>query len=587
MVQYPVITDFTAGILTPKFSGRFDLPVYRKGVQTLTNWQPLTQGGITLRGGTTHLGGTKNNGRARILPFVVNENTAYLLEVGSEYIRFWKDDALIESAGIPVEAVTPYSSISEIFEIQVAQVHNRMFLVHRSHPPQELTWDGGDSFTFGAMSFTGNAGEVPFQSANNYPGAISVFAGRLALGSTINEPQKFWVSKPFEYNDFTFFDTITWTTEQLKDPSTWADSTTPEYETVTNEKTVIGSGHAFSAEIASDRNDKILWMATSTDLIIGTESGEWIIHRDTDALKQAARLNSRNGSALHQGTLMGNAIVYVQGSNARYRQFAYEGDNTPYKSPDLNYQADHLLTSGVIEFDYSNEPEPILFTVLGDGTMAGFLSNPMYGVNAWFMTEIAGADIESVAVCPGIGYDEVYVVVERNGSRYLELFTQTFGGFHVDGGKTVTKTGATASGFDHLEGLEVSIVHDDDVYTETVSGGSVTLPAIDDGEILYIGLPFTAECKTMRQSVSTPYGISQMKRTRISNAYFRVLDSHPFKIGFSTDTSDLEQARITGPYTGDLKIGFRGDWTSDAWITIVQDQPLPATILCASPEVDV
>ena len=38
--QRSVITDFTAGELSQKFSGRFDTELYNKGNQVVDNWVP-------------------------------------------------------------------------------------------------------------------------------------------------------------------------------------------------------------------------------------------------------------------------------------------------------------------------------------------------------------------------------------------------------------------------------------------------------------------------------------------------------------------------------------------------------------------
>jgi hypothetical protein len=643
----PVITDFTAGELSPKLEGRFDLEVYRKGVKTLTNWVPISQGGITLRPGTEYLGATKNNGKVRLVPFIVNETVSYILEIGNAYIRFWKDGSLIEDGGNPVEANTPYTSLTHIFELHYCQVYNKIYVVHRNYPPQVLTWTGGDSFTFAAVSFTGNSGEVPFQSANNYPGCITAWNGRLCYASSINDPQRIWASKPFDYATMTYFDTIEYTIEQLRDPSydftgdttsgsaditnisdtdmdymkvgdrvegpgipddstissigtnnitlnttatatatgvsltrKWADPSEPETKTVTTSKDVIGEGHAFTIEIASEMNDKIMWLASGTDLVIGTESSEWILYRDATALWQSARLQTRFGSAPLQGLMVNDALVFVQGSKTRIREYHYHYETNGYRSPDLTFFADHMLSAGVVEFDYMNEPDPTVFFVLSDGTVAALLYNKLYNVFAWYRIQLQeSSEMETVAVVPGAAYDEIYCIVKRGTDRYLEKFARIFYGYHVDCGISVVKSGGTASGLDHLDGETVSIVYNGSVWTDTVSGGSVSLDdSIPDGKTVHIGLPFTAEAKSMRLG-------RQTKPSRMGNPAFRLLESYAFKVGYTDQSEYLEAAAITDSTTGDIDVPFRGDWTKDGWITIVQDTPLPVTILCIVAEV--
>ncbi len=63
-LQRPLITDFTAGELSPKFSGRSELALYAKGGATLQNWVPFAQGGIITRPGGVYKGTTKSGATA-------------------------------------------------------------------------------------------------------------------------------------------------------------------------------------------------------------------------------------------------------------------------------------------------------------------------------------------------------------------------------------------------------------------------------------------------------------------------------------------------------------------------------------------
>lgn len=61
----------------------------------------MQTGGIKRRGGTERIG--KLKGYARLIPFIVNNTLSFIFEIGSEYIRIWKNGSLLTLAGFPVE----------------------------------------------------------------------------------------------------------------------------------------------------------------------------------------------------------------------------------------------------------------------------------------------------------------------------------------------------------------------------------------------------------------------------------------------------------------------------------------------------
>jgi hypothetical protein len=90
-----LINSFAAGILSPRLDGRVDLDVYRKGARTLTNWIPWPLGAAQNRSGSKYIARTKNDGQARLIPFILGQNEEYAIEVGNEYMRFYENGAQI------------------------------------------------------------------------------------------------------------------------------------------------------------------------------------------------------------------------------------------------------------------------------------------------------------------------------------------------------------------------------------------------------------------------------------------------------------------------------------------------------------
>jgi hypothetical protein len=94
------ILSFIAGEIASTLYSRFDLDRYKSSVRTCRNLITGKHGGAMNRPGTLFCGYTKQSNKSvRLVPFIFSETTAYLLELGPEYLRIWKD-------GAPLEVIT-------------------------------------------------------------------------------------------------------------------------------------------------------------------------------------------------------------------------------------------------------------------------------------------------------------------------------------------------------------------------------------------------------------------------------------------------------------------------------------------------
>jgi hypothetical protein len=130
---------FSGGEITPKLTGRLDVSRYFASLAACSNWRTLPQGGVATREPLEFIGLAKYADRVcRLERFEFSIEQAYILEIGHEYIRFYTDGGRLESPpGTPVEVATPYQE-SELFDLQVTQSADVMYLVHPSHAPRKL-----------------------------------------------------------------------------------------------------------------------------------------------------------------------------------------------------------------------------------------------------------------------------------------------------------------------------------------------------------------------------------------------------------------------------------------------------------------
>lgn len=183
----PITTNFSAGEQSPRLRGRVDLEKYNASAKELLNCVVFKQGGVTIRPPTRFIGEVKTStDTARIIPFVFSRTQAYLLELGHQYLRVWKNGAPVLVSGVPYEVSTPYAAL-ELGDIDYSQGADTMLAAHGEHHTQSIRrfaddrWLVGNApFLPGAVAETGDRGPMTM-SINN----VAVGSGRtLTAGSS-------------------------------------------------------------------------------------------------------------------------------------------------------------------------------------------------------------------------------------------------------------------------------------------------------------------------------------------------------------------------------------------------------------------
>ncbi|PUB87076.1 MAG: hypothetical protein DBP02_02190 [gamma proteobacterium symbiont of Ctena orbiculata] len=145
--------SFSGGELAPALHGRTDLAKYHTGLKTCLNWFVHAQGGVSTRSGFQFIVEVKDSSRfTRLIPFSFNAEDTYALEFGHEYMRVIRLGAQVESAGSPVEIVTPYQE-SELRGLDFVQSADVITIVHPNHAPRELSRTSHTSWSLDLITF--------------------------------------------------------------------------------------------------------------------------------------------------------------------------------------------------------------------------------------------------------------------------------------------------------------------------------------------------------------------------------------------------------------------------------------------------
>lgn len=100
------LTAQNYGYISPKMRGRVDLDFYKQSLDYILNYIVSPQGEVNYRNGSFFVSQTRNNNKARLIPFIYNTAQAYIIEITDLYMRFYKDHGLITETGKTITAIT-------------------------------------------------------------------------------------------------------------------------------------------------------------------------------------------------------------------------------------------------------------------------------------------------------------------------------------------------------------------------------------------------------------------------------------------------------------------------------------------------
>jgi hypothetical protein len=367
---------------------------------------------------------------------------------------------------------------------------------------------------------------------------------------------------------------------------------------------------AISFELSSGQINDVQWLLPDKDLLAGTASGEFSIGELTNGSAIGpgnirVQLQSQFGSRAIVPAQAGSAILFVQRAGRKMREISYDFTSDGYRSNDRTSLSEHITSGGVIDLDYAQEPDSVVWATKASGDLVGFTWNAEQNVWAWHRHQLSG-QVESVMCMPSPdqSVNDVWLIVNRtiNGvtRRYVEWIEEHWEGgtddqdgdaptdkFYVDCGATYRGAATkTVTGLGYLEGQEVSILADGSPHPfRVVTGGAVTLQSA--ASVVQVGLPMVARIQTMRLEAGAQNGTAQGKTKRINKITFRFKDTSSGRFGPSFEQMDEFTFRqpndpMNQPvpaFTGDKLVSFPAGYGTDGFICFENIKPLPVTML--------
>lgn len=175
----PNQNNFTSGEVTPLAHARVDIDRYRAGLDVCEGFVPMIQGGLTRFPGTRYVGPIKNqSNKSRLVKFVFSAKDAMVLEFGHEYVRFYRNHALVYSGPSIYEVATPYAQ-ADLAGLRFRQSNDVVYITHPKYPPARLNRYAVNEWNYHPIRFT----EAPWGN----PRHRVLPAGVLLVGAHIDD----------------------------------------------------------------------------------------------------------------------------------------------------------------------------------------------------------------------------------------------------------------------------------------------------------------------------------------------------------------------------------------------------------------
>lgn len=250
-----------------------------------------------------------------------------------------------------------------------------------------------------------------WSATTGYPGAIAFFEQRLGFAGTAHQPQTFWLSQSADF-------------ENMR-PDDGSGS--------------VEDDDALDYTISADQVNAIRWMAPGQKLFMGTVGGEWLVQSDGPLLTPIdidVKRQTAFGTADVAPQQMRGRMLFLQRAARKVLEFSFSVEVDNYRALDMTLLADHISVGGFTEMAYQQELDSTLWCVRADGQLCSLAYQPDQDVIGWSRQILGGtwqgadAAVESVAVIPGAGEDEVWIVGKRTiggaTKRYVEVFATPY-----------------------------------------------------------------------------------------------------------------------------------------------------------------
>lgn len=417
---------------------------------------------------------------------------------------------------------------------------------------------GGPGGEIGVAAPTDQWKEAMFSAQRGWPQAVAVHTGRLWFGGSITYRQSMAASQPSSFFSF--------------------DEGTGD------------TGDAILM-VGGDGSNLIRHLFSSSDLCVFGVSGEAIVpSADEPPTPDNKRLLQQTGygSSFTAPVEYDGAILFVDGSGLRVREFIFDDKVRGFTAPPVSMLAPELIARPREAVVYSGSKAgatPLCMWVNEDGPPALFHSQRAEGAAAWFSWDFGG-ELVSAASDDGI----LLLAVRRSfGDRTfisLERYASD-GAIMTDCARRVTRGASARWSAPFFAGQTVDVHHPEDGFiaqVEVNSSGLFDLPPGYDEVI--VGLPFEWRVVPLPPNIDTMAGPTRGRMQRIASLTVSLHRTRGLYVDgtFIVSRSAEDMSGAPRAIDGHVKTSVMG-WSRDPAPVISGSGSLPATLLGIAMEV--
>jgi len=354
-----------------------------------------------------------------------------------------------------------------------------------------------------------------------------------------------------------------------------------------------GDSAPFVRSVGTGGQSGVVWGESLDRLLAGTSAFEAVIAASEldEPLTQTqytVRKPSRRGCADVPPAVHSDGLFFAQRSGRKLYELSLASGSSRFRSADISRLNPAAYRPGIVRLAVQQQPDTRLYAVLADGTMAVLTYERDDEVVAITSTTVAGALVEDVAVLPELDQDDVYVITNRGGQRYLERFAKEANQRAaatcalLDGHKVLTGSIASITGGAHFAGETVQ------VWADGQRRADVTLDGLGEASLgatyarVVYGKRYTATYKSVKLSYAAQLGAA-LGQTKIVRGAAMILSDaclDGISIGRATDDLGPLPDVINGAertanqffshHETDI-FPIQADWGTDARVVITVD----------------
>lgn len=443
------------------------------------------------------------------------------------------------------------------------------------------------------LTRTGATGSVKPDGSETISGIFTI-AEAVSVHSSQPVNSFLWRGNTYPNEVDIYQNRIVWSTNNQLDATKISDYTN------FGVSTDVTSDDSISVIIKDKKINKINSIVAGSQLVVFTDSGNFIHNNDTFTPSSATFLNQGStGGADVKPVIVRDNIIYVHPMKQAISDYTYNFETDGYAGQDITILANHLFDNKKIkELAYQQEPYSIIWVLQEEGSVLACTYLRQQNVIAWTHMDFGGK-VLSLGVMSNGSNQELYLAVERKNGVFIEkmpyrmLDNDPKERFFVDCGSTYRGEPANIiAGLEYLEGESVVALADGYVVKDlVVENGQITLPT--PASIVTVGLPYESVLETLTFDVSQGDGSNLNRKKRVVAVSVRYNNSRGSRISVNghREVPMLERKIENTDTDISLKSGFYREILPSAHnepttIKIRQDEPLPLTIVSIIPELE-